>query len=63
MGQRSGFCVRKPAVLSGLLFALACSGRQSGASSSGDACEVTKKDRITEVMSPKYGYGIMLPST
>jgi hypothetical protein len=70
MDRGSGFPFGKVVALSCLVFAQACSGPQSGASSSseasgesssGEACEVTKKDRITEVKSPRYGYGIMLP--
>jgi hypothetical protein len=61
MAERESFSFPNVIVLSTLAFVLACSGRQSGAASSGEACEVKKKDRITEVISPKYGYGIMLP--
>src|SRR5687768_11334364 len=33
------------------------------AAEAGKACDVSTGDKITEITSPKYGYGILLPST
>jgi hypothetical protein len=56
----------KASLALGFFVALACAPRQpsatGGGMSDGGACDVSNREKITEVKSSKYGYGIMLPS-
>src|SRR5687768_9425453 len=64
--------VMRAAWLVWLVLCSACGSKPAGtdqppkAASAADtrkACDVSTRDKITEITSSKYGYGIMLPST